>query len=90
MSSNALLTDPNNLVPAQRRQADSASGVRHEVEEGSNEGDDTAVGRQAIANGAHSMLAHTIADVRALVRPQTRAGRLEVLDAFHTRQVAPR
>ena len=83
-----MLTDPDDLVLAQGRQADGTGRVRHEVHERGDEGDDTTIRMKTVGDGAHAVLADTIPDVRALVAAKARARGLEVLRALDLRQVA--
>lgn len=55
--------------------------------EGTDEGDETAVGVETVGNGAHSMLTDTIADVGAGVVTETSAWWLEVDGTLDTGQV---
>jgi hypothetical protein len=70
--------DPEDLVMGESREADGTGGVRNEVEEGSTEGDNGAEGMETVHDGAHSMLADTIANVTTRVVTEAGGRGLEV------------
>ena len=56
--------------------------------EGGDEGDNATICVETIGNSTHTVLTDTIADVRASIRAEVGAGRLEVRLALDLRQVA--
>lgn len=82
--------DPDDLVARQCGETHGTGGVGDEVQEGGNEGDDTAVGRDTVGNGCHTVFTDTIANVRALVRTKASVLGLEIDHGLRPGQVATR
>lgn len=71
----------------QGRQTDGTGSVRHKVEEGGAEGDETTVCGETVADGSHAVLTDTEAEVSARVVSETGRGVLEVGSALVPGQV---